>query len=338
MATRAADRPGALADFRHDVNCRNCGAPAPAVYCPSCGQETKLALPTARQFVKDAAGRYVSLDGRLWRTLGALMFRPGFLTREYLEGRRRRYVRPARLFLVLSLAMFALFRLLVELPHLSSNELVKFDIRDDGSGPSLPTPAGAKPERSAPAPPPIGEKPPATGSAPQLPTLTVDDNANVLVDGPPGFVTDALKRRVERFNALTPDAKAEQMVLGAVRYGPYAMVLLLPVFALLLKVLYLGRGRRYPRRPQRYSEHLVFAAHDLSFLFLVVMAMAVVPWQWVTGALMIWVLAYGLWAMKAVYGGRWSGVIARALVIGVAYIALFAVIVAGLIVTAVLVR
>jgi hypothetical protein len=36
-------------------------------------------------------GRYVALDGRLWRTLGALLFRPGFLTREYLAGRRRRF-------------------------------------------------------------------------------------------------------------------------------------------------------------------------------------------------------------------------------------------------------
>ena len=49
--------------------------------------------------MREATGRYVAFDGRLWKTLSALLFRPGFLTREYLAGRRRRYIRPARLFL-----------------------------------------------------------------------------------------------------------------------------------------------------------------------------------------------------------------------------------------------
>jgi hypothetical protein len=79
------------------------------MYCPNCGQETNLALPTVRAMLREAAGRYVALDGRMWRTLAALLFRPGFLTREYLAGRRRRYIRPARLFLVLSLALLVVW-------------------------------------------------------------------------------------------------------------------------------------------------------------------------------------------------------------------------------------
>ena len=90
-----------------DVACRNCGAEAPGAYCPSCGQETALELPRAGQFMREAAGRYVALDGRMGRTLFALLFRPGFLTREYLAGRRKRYVRPARLVLVLAIVLFA---------------------------------------------------------------------------------------------------------------------------------------------------------------------------------------------------------------------------------------
>ena len=45
-------------------------------------------------------------DSRLWRTLGALLFRPGFLTAEFLGGRRARYLPPVRLYLVLSVAFF----------------------------------------------------------------------------------------------------------------------------------------------------------------------------------------------------------------------------------------
>jgi len=92
------------------THCANCGAPIVGAFCPRCGQETTLALPTARAFLREAAGRYIAWDGRTWRTLALLFFRPGFLTREYLAGRRRRYVRPGRLFLVLSLAFFAVVR------------------------------------------------------------------------------------------------------------------------------------------------------------------------------------------------------------------------------------
>ncbi|MGE5737383.1 MAG: DUF3667 domain-containing protein, partial [Betaproteobacteria bacterium] len=56
-----------------------------------------IALPSAGRFLREAAGRYIAFDGRLWRSLQALLFRPGHLTREYVAGRRRRYVRPARL-------------------------------------------------------------------------------------------------------------------------------------------------------------------------------------------------------------------------------------------------
>ena len=47
------------------------------------------------------------------------------------------------------------------------------------------------------------------------------------------------------------------------------MFALLPAFAALLKVVYLGRSRRYPSRPRLYGEHLVFAAHNHAFLFVV---------------------------------------------------------------------
>jgi hypothetical protein len=305
--------------------CRNCGATAPGAFCPQCGQETAIALPTARQFLKDAAGRYVALDGRLWRTLAALLLHPGHLTREYLAGRRRRYVRPARLFLVLSIAMFALFRIVVDLPMLTDMDVVKVDVE-----PATTVPAGRTQSAESAS---SDTKPRIAG-----PSLTFDEDANLVIDGPPGLVTDLLKRRVERFNAMPRQDKVEQVTLGIMRYGPYAMVVLLPVFALLLKLLYLGRAERYPLRPRLYAEHLVFAMHDLSFLFLIVMIAVVVPWPPVRVVLGLWALIYSVWAMKAVYGGGWIGVLARAWCLGISYLVLFGFVVVGLLVTAVLLR
>src|SRR5487761_1998218 len=100
--------------------CRNCGAAAPGNYCPQCGQETNLALPSAIGFLREAAGRYVALDGRMWRTLAGLLVRPGFRTRECCAGRRRRRVRPARLFITLSLALFAVIGYTSHAPMLVS--------------------------------------------------------------------------------------------------------------------------------------------------------------------------------------------------------------------------
>ena len=105
--------------------CANCGAPAPDAYCPACGQNTRERLPTFRQFMREATGRYIAYDGKFWKTLAALLFRPGFLTREYLAGRRRRYIGPARLFLVSSLAALRDARFATD--SINIDEAVQFD-------------------------------------------------------------------------------------------------------------------------------------------------------------------------------------------------------------------
>jgi hypothetical protein len=249
----------------------------------------------------------------------ALLFRPGFLTREYLAGRRKRYVRPARLFLVSSIVMFALIRMTVDLPMWLDNDAMQRDAAKEVQSELRKELGGGKA---------------ASGTA----AITFDNEGNLVVGGPSGPLTEALRARVARFNALPRQDKIEQLTYGALRFGPYAMVVLLPAFALMLQLLYLGRHRRYPGRPRRYAEHLVFASHDLSFLFLIVIVGVVVPGAWVDSLLGLWAVAYGLWAMKAVYGGRWIGVIARAACLAIGYLVLFGFVTAGLLIAAIVLR
>lgn len=75
-------------------------------FCPTCGQEQSHTLPTVREWTRETLRDLGSLDGSLFRTLSKLAS-PGALTAEWLAGRRERYVRPFRLYL-LSLAFFAL--------------------------------------------------------------------------------------------------------------------------------------------------------------------------------------------------------------------------------------
>jgi len=303
-------RRGGLARQR---SCANCSAPIGGTYCANCGQETSLDLPTARAFLREAAGRYVALDGRLWRTLAALFFRPGFLTREYLAGRRRRYVRPGRLFLVLSLALFAGLQLMTGPASVGEPEATAEDYSE----------AAATAGKHG-----IG--------------FSVGDNVDVKVFDPyPNHdvpIVNALRKRVDAFNAMSPEQKREQLFGRALRYGPYAMVALLPLFAGLLKLAYVGRRQRYPMRPHRYAAHLVYAAHVHAFAALAVLAMIAVPLAPLRATLSVWVVGYLLWSMKAVYGGRWTGVVARWLVVSAGYLVFFALAVEALIIAAVVLR
>ena len=329
---------GTIAVERDDAPpCRNCGAPAPAAYCPQCGQETQARLPKFTQFMREAAGRYVALDGRLWKTLAALLFRPGFLTREYLAGRRKRYIRPARLFLVTSLLLFAVLRIFVELQDAAVLHLDGASAKPDAPA-KLGARGAAEPGAGEAAVPAAAEAPQgkAAGAAPAKKSeedpLQIDD-----VDIDLGIEIPPLKRRLDRFRHLSAADKEAQIVDGIFRYGPYAMFVLLPAFALLLKILYLGRRRRYPARPRLYAEHLVFAAHNTAFLSLGIVA-ANLALGFLRAMVIVWMLVYLIWSMRAVYGGSWLGIAARSFAIFVAYSILFGLVTAGLVVAAVVLR
>jgi hypothetical protein len=284
-------------------------------------------LPTARVFLGEATGRYVSMDGRLWRTLAALLFRPGFLTREYFAGRRRRYIRPARLFLVLSLALFAAIRFFASAPVI---------VMDDSEVPSNAK-GGTKSTTNPVVKFDAGETGGDVVSVPGF-TIHVDRDFNLDVPGANQPWMLELKKRFEHFNQLNRQEKSEQVFLGVVRYGPYALFVLMPAFALLQMIAYFGRGRRYPDRPNRYAEHLVFAAHTHAFLFLIATLALAIPSQPVRVALGIWCLMYGMWATKKVYRGGWIGLFTRSFVVGTGYLVLFALVVAALLLVAILVR
>ncbi|MDB5934004.1 MAG: hypothetical protein JWQ01_1348 [Massilia sp.] len=91
-------------------HCHNCGAATTGKFCAACGQETTLHVASAREFLHEFVGHYVALEGKLWKTLALLLFRPGKLTTEYIAGRRARYVQPLRIYLTFSILFFALLK------------------------------------------------------------------------------------------------------------------------------------------------------------------------------------------------------------------------------------
>ena len=86
--------------------CRNCGATLRGEYCHHCGQREGRGDLHFADAAGEVLGDLFTWDSRFWRTLFPLVFRPGFLTAEFIAGRRARYVPPFRLYIIISFVLF----------------------------------------------------------------------------------------------------------------------------------------------------------------------------------------------------------------------------------------
>jgi len=89
--------------------CPNCSSELSGSYCSHCGQrQIELDRPF-REIVGEGLSTILAFDTRLVRTLRPLVRRPGFLTSEFVAGRRARYVHPFKLYFAFSLVFFLVF-------------------------------------------------------------------------------------------------------------------------------------------------------------------------------------------------------------------------------------
>jgi len=98
--------PGAGEGHGTGATCLNCGTALAGPYCHSCGQQGHVHR-TLTAFWHDLAHGALHFEGKIWHTLPLLAWRPGELTRRYVEGERARFVSPIALFLFSIFLMFA---------------------------------------------------------------------------------------------------------------------------------------------------------------------------------------------------------------------------------------
>jgi hypothetical protein len=263
-------------------NCLNCGTELRGQYCGHCGQRARNRLISIWELLRDAFGDLLELDSRLWRTLIPLLIRPGQLTRDYLEGRRARYMPPFRMYLVLSVIFFV---------------VAFFDPRDDLGLLFEPEPEPVAEETTE-----IEEElkseaqsvldelaeeglisndhaATALGDADAHFTLvdSGDGGVNFKIDPDTGECTlddagfdqmpDWVRKRLTRerleciCERITADG-AKSFTGLLIDNIPVALIVLLPIMALVLKGLY-PLSRRY------FVEHLLFFIHFHAFFFLI---------------------------------------------------------------------
>ena len=92
------------------AECANCGATVAGAYCTQCGQKRHVHRSLAA-IGHDLLHGVLHLDGKFWSTLPLLVFKPGALTRRYIDGERAKFVSPMAMFLFSVFAMFAVFQM-----------------------------------------------------------------------------------------------------------------------------------------------------------------------------------------------------------------------------------
>ncbi len=107
LAARALDTPAPGTAVDHGI-CANCDAPLHGHFCADCGQHAHIHR-TLAGVGHDFLHGITHFDSKTWKTLPMLVFRPGRLTRDYIEGKRARYIGPVPLFLLVIFLMFFVF-------------------------------------------------------------------------------------------------------------------------------------------------------------------------------------------------------------------------------------
>jgi hypothetical protein len=310
------------------VKCPNCETDHDGNFCPHCGQSTTDFNQPFREIFRDFLNSVLNLDSRLLRTLIPILFRPGFLTREFLAGRRVRYISPSRLYFVSSFFFFLLVALvgLVTVSTNTDRELNFGDTTVVGFGSpqeseSSTESADSATEDEAASPPPIEIEP----------------------SGPSGTTGEGdISTQSSGFSRIMESAgqkiseNPRLMLEGLVDAMPFAIFLLLPVFALLLKGFYFRRGIHY-------LTHLVFSLnlHAFFFLFASILMLlnAVLPdWTWsiLNIAANIYFCVYFFLALKTVYGQSILKTTLKWFLVGVSYSIVLATSTAGLVVVTLL--
>jgi len=201
----------------------------------------------------------IDFDSRMIRTLRALLLKPGFLTTEFARGRRADYVSPVRLYLVISVAFFAMLSLHQDI------ELVDFggpvhSVSVDQDPAFLKLYEALTIEQRA--------RARAILEAKGLSTLTVQlqmDEIDRRVDKPTGDSSFEMRLRGRMLDLIENPHSVNATLIKNL---PLALVLTLPLYAGLLKLF-------FPRR--FYAEHMVFALHVHAFIFVVGMAALRMP-------------------------------------------------------------
>ncbi len=311
-----------------EKKCANCGEPLGdrAYYCPRCGQKVYAGKIPLKDLFHELLDAFFSLDNKIFRTLKAMLV-PGRLPLLFFEGQRKRFVHPARIFLVTAILFLAILNYVLSGQITASfkdnesnmeQEAYENDLREQIQGyyDSLKTQRIRDPGWQA----ALDTFMLKIGS-PQIDSMNFD---YVGFDFKNGFKGYSVSFDQDEFFNLHPDSLVQkynietplgrtiirqtvrvvqnqssfwQFALGQVTW---MLLIMMPAIALVLKALY-WRRKRY------FIEHLYFSFYTHAFLFILLSLTAIIAYWRDEMYFIPFVLAavYVYWAMLNYYKQGW---------------------------------
>lgn len=340
------------------ANCLNCGTELKGPFCYYCGQPDRNFMRFFPALFRDLLEDLLDLDSRFMRTIKPLLFKPGRLTRDYMNGRRFRYAPPMRLYIFSSIVFFLLAA------FLTSDAITLNGVGNDSGIIQISTDSAEEMQQVEEAlssiPPPIrdqidieqiiaempgeedADKPLFEPNQISFNEEPWDRETNpVAIRWLPDWLNDRINDEIEG----SPQ-KAEQInenpnliVDKVFDILPATMFVLLPIVALIFKFWYLF-AKRY------YVEHLIFSLHNHSFIFvsLIVLLLtnvtgsflnlhgytaAVTGTEWLVIAISVWIPLYLLISLRVAYQQGWWLTLGKFFVIGISYVTLLSLVTSG---------
>jgi hypothetical protein len=292
--------------------CENCGAPMAGPFCAQCGQAAVDYRRSLRHVIVDVLDSFLNWDSKFFATIGLLIARPWHLTNQFLAGRRVRYVHPLRLYLLVSILFFFVVNYWAKSIHADPSKLSAEDRAEIAADPDIPPEVKARVQRAldakgvaqpeaqtSPSPEAAVSPQPTTIVSPApsatSPSPSGDFGPLVQFDKPPseGFEKWLEQRAKEKIGEH--GSKMALFIATLFSNLPYMMLCCIPLFALVLKVLYV-------RKRVFYIDHLVYALHIHSFLYLAIMLIVLITIglnRSIPGTFAGWIIA-ALWIAFAV--------------------------------------
>jgi hypothetical protein len=280
-------------------SCPNCGhlLAAKDNYCRNCGQENHdLRIPFGHLLFEALEGVF-HFDNKLFRTAKSLLFRPGFLTSQFSNGRRASYVPPVRLYIFLS---FIFFLLLTFSPGKHRS-----DEQNNLSG-TMQADSSKSDQFNL--------------SFYSLNSIELKGLSDAQIDSvmeEKGIERTGFERYIAGQLARIANGGKAEFLHNLLKSISYMMFVLMPIFALLLYLF-------FRKRVDYYLNCLVFSIHFHSFVFLLFTIYVVLSWFvssvfFSFGALLI-MTGYFYIALRTVYGQSRLSTILKMLAIGVLHI------------------
>jgi len=289
----------------HERNCLNCGCVLQGEYCHCCGQHAHVHR-TLSAFGHDLLHGVLHFEGKIWRTLPMLAWRPGELTRRYIDGQRASFVSPMALFLFCVFLMFAVLGLTGALDSASA-ENVREGI-ERGAQEQRAEVQKLEAERTA----AVARRQPTAGIDRQLKSAREELRATealrtrgvLELDGEDGAKLAPWFRGPIEKVAKNPELVIYKLKTNAYKFSWMLIPLSVPFMWLLFPF-----SRRF-----RMYDHTVFVTYSLCFMTLLAILAAVLVWAGASGfAGLLWLVppVHMYRQLKGAYQLRWFGALWR---------------------------